>query len=241
LITLYIFAILANGFFYSDKLENAGFDMEGHFGTIPKTMLTLFQVMTLDSWYSSIGRPIGKVYPGAQLFFAAYVLVASFGLMNLLTAIFIDSLNVMNKEGAYEEQQEKEEQKKLLLAAMEQVFTEYDRDKSGELDKKEMADALKKFRSQAYLEAFASVGLDLAMIEAMIKHADQDMNGKVNLQEFTDGINDMEHGTVKADIWAVQGKIAMLSTQLKQQEKLIADQSKMIRALHAKLDKALGQ
>ena len=67
-----------------------------------------------------------------------------------------------------------------LLTSMTQVFEIYDADKSGELDRTEMAQALKQFRSPEYHQAFAAIGLDLDMIQAMLKHADADMNGKVN-------------------------------------------------------------
>jgi len=248
LIILYIFAILAQGFFRTQTLKDAGFEVDSHFGTIPKTMFTLFQVMTMDSWYSGITRPIGEVYEGSQLFFVFFTLVASFGVLNLLTAIFIDSLNVLNKEGAIEEQEMKQDAKKLLFALMRKVFEEQDRDKGGDLDRAEMKMALATFQTQEYIQAFASVGLDLAMIESMLKHADSDMNGRINWEEFTDGIQDMDDELTKSDMWVVDGKINRMQSQLAQQAEQIADQQAMLRqqdyqmtSLHEKLDLLLSR
>lgn len=208
IIVLYIFAILARGFFgKGDALEKAGFDQDAIFGSLPRTMLTMFQIMTLDSWSSQIARPVGEVYPGSQFFFVVFVLVGSLGMLNLLTAIFIDSLNTLNKEGAIEEEERKGENKQLLLAALTQVFEESDMDQSGELDQDEMAVAMHRFQSPEYLEAFASVGLDLAMMEGMLKHADTDLSGMIDFTEFTEGIKNMGAAPVKADMWALQGKL----------------------------------
>jgi len=208
IIVLYIFAIMARGFFgKGDDLAKAGFEQESMFGSLPRSMLTMFQIMTLDSWSSQIARPVGEVYPGSQLFFVTFVLVGSLGILNLLTAIFIDSLNTLNKEGAIEEEERKGDNKKLLLAALTQVFEECDVDQSGELDKDEMAMAMNSFQSPEYREAFASVGLDLAMMEGMLKHADTDLSGMIDFTEFTEGIKNMDAPPVKADMWALQGKL----------------------------------
>jgi len=223
LVVLYIFAIMARGLFgKGSALKDSGFEQEQLFGSVPLSMVTMFQIMTLDSWASQIARPVGAVYPGSQIFFMIFVLVGSLGLLNLLTAIFIDSLNTLNKEGAMEELSRKDDNKKLLLAALKQVFEECDADDSGELDKDEMKKAMETFQSEAYQEAFASVGLDLAMMEGMLKHADTDLSGKIDFMEFTEGIKNMEAAPVKADIWALQGKLnEITNTMLKGQERLL--------------------
>ena len=57
ILMLYIFAILACGFFgKSQPLTDAGFDTEGHFGSVFRSMVTLFQMITMDSWMSGITR-----------------------------------------------------------------------------------------------------------------------------------------------------------------------------------------
>jgi choline-glycine betaine transporter len=48
-------------------------------GTVPRSMATLFQMMTLDSWMSGITRPIGDVYTFAFFFFFVFVAFASLG------------------------------------------------------------------------------------------------------------------------------------------------------------------
>jgi voltage-gated sodium channel len=79
-ILLYVFAILANGFFAnSTSLDAAGFNSNQHFGSVLQAMTTLFQLMTLDAWMSGITRPVGQVYPAAFPFLIFFVTLGALG------------------------------------------------------------------------------------------------------------------------------------------------------------------
>lgn len=65
------------------------------------------QMMTMDAWMSTVTRPIGKLYPGAFFFFIFFVGLASLGMLNLLTAIFVESLSRLTAEGALAQEQKK--------------------------------------------------------------------------------------------------------------------------------------
>ena len=54
-------------------------DADDFFGTVPRSMATLFQMMSLDSWMSAVTRPVGDVYVGAFFFFIGFVVLASLG------------------------------------------------------------------------------------------------------------------------------------------------------------------
>jgi len=97
---LYVFGVLAtnalgNNEFLTTKLAGSGLVPDDLFGSTPRSMLTLFQIMTLDSWMSSITRPVGDV--GAFPFFIIFTFLAALGLLNLLTAIFVESLAEVTK------------------------------------------------------------------------------------------------------------------------------------------------
>lgn len=102
IVFLYIFAIMANSFFNTEHLKKnvKGVDVDQKFGTVPRTLVTMFQVMTGDGWFTDVAGPISKVYPGSELFFVFFVLVGTFGMLNLLTAIFIDSLSAVPIQSA---------------------------------------------------------------------------------------------------------------------------------------------
>ena len=62
-----------------------------YFRNVQGSMLTLLQIMTLDSW-AQIPRKYGEMWPITSCCLIIYMLGSALILMNLLTAIFVDRL-----------------------------------------------------------------------------------------------------------------------------------------------------
>jgi len=92
LITLifYVGAVLATNLFGSD------FDV--WFGNIGRSMYTLFQIMTLESWSMGIVRPVMEVYPYAWAFFVPFILITSFAVINLFIGVIVDSMQSQHRQ-----------------------------------------------------------------------------------------------------------------------------------------------
>ena len=71
-----------------------------HFGTIGLSMLTLLQVMTFDSWYSSVAGPIIMAYPPYVIYFILYLGITSFTLINIIVGVIIGNVTSMNEDKA---------------------------------------------------------------------------------------------------------------------------------------------
>ena len=85
----YIFAIMATQLF--------GEKFPQWFGTLGESFYTLFQVMTLESWSMGIVRPVMEVYPYAWVFFVPFIFVVTFVMINLVVAIIVDAMAILNK------------------------------------------------------------------------------------------------------------------------------------------------
>ena len=68
------------------------------FGTLGESFYTLFQIMTLESWSMGIVRPIMDVYPYAWVFFVPFIFVVTFVMINLVVAIIVDAMAILNQE-----------------------------------------------------------------------------------------------------------------------------------------------
>lgn len=79
----YIFAVMATRLF--------GADFPVWFGTIGASMFSLFQIMTLEGW-ADMARGVMDVYPHAWLFFTAFILLATFTVLNLFIAIIVNAM-----------------------------------------------------------------------------------------------------------------------------------------------------
>ncbi|TVP75012.1 MAG: ion transporter [Gemmatimonadales bacterium] len=93
-ILFYVFAVIATSLF--------GESFPDWFGTIPASLFSLFQIMTLESWSMGIVRPVMEVYPLAWLFFVPFILVATFTMLNLFIGIIVDTMQTLHDTGIEE-------------------------------------------------------------------------------------------------------------------------------------------
>ena len=92
----YVFAVMATGLF--------GAAHPAWFGTIGRSMYTLFQIMTLESWSMGIVRPVMETHPYAWLFFIPFILLATFTILNLFIAIIVNTMQTMHDTTHAQEQ-----------------------------------------------------------------------------------------------------------------------------------------
>lgn len=74
------------------------------FGSIGRSLYSLFQIMTLESWSMGIVRPVMEHSPWAWAFFVPFILVSAFTMLNLFVAVIVDTMGQMDHEIAAEEQ-----------------------------------------------------------------------------------------------------------------------------------------
>ena len=77
--TLLIYAIIG--------MDSYGATAPEYFGSLSRSLFTLFQVMSLESWASAVARPIMSVHPLAWLYFVSYILIASYILLSLVAGV----------------------------------------------------------------------------------------------------------------------------------------------------------
>ncbi len=83
-LVFYVFAVMAT------KLYGAAFPE--WFGDIGKSLYTLFQIMTLESWSMGIVRPVMEEFPLSWLFFVPFILSTAFTVLNLFIGIIVSAM-----------------------------------------------------------------------------------------------------------------------------------------------------
>lgn len=190
---IYVFAIIATELIGKGvDFQEDGYAME-LFGDLLKSMFTLFQLMTLDTWADLIARPIMKTQPGLGLFFVFFVTVAVFVVMNLVTAVIVENAFAIAKDDQEQAAKMQETQKKRELKSLSELFQEIDLDGSGKLTKKEFMTALSNPRVTHKLLLLEMAQQDL--IEAWELLDDGD--GELDITEFASGLRRMK-GEAKA-------------------------------------------
>merc|ERR1719506_1752774 len=74
------------------KMSKHAVQMQHWFGTIPRSMFSLFQIMTLESWSMGIVRVTMKTWWTSSLFFIFWILLTSFSLLSYIASIFVAKL-----------------------------------------------------------------------------------------------------------------------------------------------------
>lgn len=83
-VIFYVFSVMATNMF--------GASFDDWFGSVGRSMYTLFQMMTLESWSMGIARPVMEVHPHAWAFFVVFILLATFIILNLIMGVIVDAL-----------------------------------------------------------------------------------------------------------------------------------------------------
>mmetsp|Transcript_124775 Transcript_124775/g.388416 ORF Transcript_124775/g.388416 Transcript_124775/m.388416 type:complete len:674 (-) Transcript_124775:93-2114(-) len=181
----------------------AAFDRNEYFGSVPRSLLTLLQVLTLSQWADNVARPIGKAYPVTLLFFFTFLLILSYGLLMCIVSVIVQdaitsSRRVADALGAVE----REERKRTAHRAMK-IFALVDADGNGELSSDELRVVLETTDLAKILKE-----LDVPVLDAdsLVRLFDKDGDGAVNQEEFVTGIMSMSDNVqprdfVKLNIW----------------------------------------
>ncbi|KMJ59244.1 voltage-gated sodium channel [Bacillus sp. LL01] len=97
-LVFYIFAVLGVMFFGEISPE--------YFGSLHLALVTLFQVITLESWASGIFRPIFAESPLSWVYFVAFILVGTFIVLNLIVGEILNNIQEAKEEETKEEKLE---------------------------------------------------------------------------------------------------------------------------------------
>lgn len=118
-------------------------DVEEWFGTIPKSMRTLFIVMTLAQW-DEIALVISQQLPAGPVFgfFVFYILVAAYTMVSLITGVLDESLKQARSENQETKLHEIIDARDGLAGDLASLLSTFDVDGDGSLEVKEFEQTL---------------------------------------------------------------------------------------------------
>ena len=83
-IVFYVFGVMAT-IMYGDAFDE-------WFGTLGRSLYSLFQIMTLESWSMGIVRPVMIEYPMAWAFFVPFIVITAFSVLNLFIGLLVNTM-----------------------------------------------------------------------------------------------------------------------------------------------------
>lgn len=193
-------------------------DMKENFGTLPRSLWTLFAAVTGGHDWVNISPSItevGGVYTFALLLYIAFVLLA---LLNILNGIFVNvafQCSAMNRELAIDAVMKKRE---VMVKEMVQLFLEMDQDESGTLTWDEFQDHLRDEKIKAY---FMALDLDMTSVRRIFHLLDSHERGRVTLHEFVEGCIRLRGAAKMVDITMLNEQVKSLTTVLHRIERVM--------------------
>lgn len=169
-------------------------DIARLYGSLPKTMMTLFLTVSGGLEWSKAAGPVVKLDLYYGVIWTAYIAFMMFGLLNVLTGIFVETaMNAMNgdKDNMIQAQMEERES---LISAITTVFMDSEKEVSGQMTEHEMDVILRDPEVVAY---FNAIGVDTTEAMGLFQLLDDDDSGTVSIDEFVTGFLRLK-GSAKA-------------------------------------------
>jgi len=182
-----------------------------YFGTIFKSMFTLFQVLTLDGWCDDVVRHVIYRQPIMGVFLVGFVLMTSFGLMNVVVGIIVENTlaaaQVVDKRNEEKQSKQRKDTVEQLVAILERS----DSKRSGLISIEELRAAN---QSVVVQQKFALIGLAFEEVEHIFTLLDVDRSGKIELQRFENACRELVGGGKRRDIAQVEVNMGTLANRL---------------------------
>jgi len=164
------------------------FDNRKHFGSLGSSMMTLFSIAILDDTWSEVVWPVSKVQPYMLPFFAAFLVITSFGLMNAFIGIVVERIIVAARK-AKELDTKFQRQQKLhiaeeLVQLVEQIDCGHTKDGWITVEELDKVKDTPPFKRMIELFDFPP-GFSLSDLHMIL---DDNSDGRMSGEEFIDGM-----------------------------------------------------
>ncbi len=99
----YVFAVMGTKLFGATNPEL--------FGTLGKSLYTLFTVMTLEGWTNDVAKPVMEHHPYGWIYIFTFIIVTTFMVLNLFIGVVV---NAMQSEAEKAEEAERDAEREIM-------------------------------------------------------------------------------------------------------------------------------
>jgi hypothetical protein len=162
------------------------------------SIYTLFKAVSGGVNWGELSDPFTDVSIVLALTFPLFITVTVFCVLNIVTAAFVEAAARKSKEEEANALEHIAERKKLIKVITD-IFERHDADKGGTLDWEEFASIMTDWRTRT---AFTDIGLDVSFQQAKVlfKLFDWDGNGRIDVNEFAQGIHHLRGPARSLDV-----------------------------------------
>lgn len=192
-----------------EMLDFLGF--QEYFLSLDSVMMTLVQLLTLDSWNSMV-RPLVRYVPWCWCYFYTYIAVGVFVLMNLVTAIIVENALSSSKNDEERKLLEKDKETRQEVAKLHRLFHAMDTDGDGTLSWGEFQASFADPKTADKWRLLDFKPEDCAELFRLLDTGD----GSIDTEEFFDGLRRTKGMAQSKDVFRVQKTIERLDANIAQ-------------------------
>lgn len=214
---LYICAIFTtmqvgqNHKIYMPYEADTGWDYRHLFGTVPASMYTLFQILTLESWSDGIARHVILNQPWMAAFFIIFLMFTTFGLLNLVVGVIVENTLSAAKNNEEKIRKHQERERARILEHLKEIFQVADDDGSGGITVDEFRAACSRTDVQEKLKI---IDLPVQEAEELFLVLDGDGSGTLTAEEFIGGVMRLKGNAKSKDLLGLQISVGSLGKRL---------------------------
>eukprot|EP00746_Dinoflagellata_sp_MGD_P136180 gnl/MRDRNA2_/MRDRNA2_70154_c0_seq1.p1 gnl/MRDRNA2_/MRDRNA2_70154_c0~~gnl/MRDRNA2_/MRDRNA2_70154_c0_seq1.p1 ORF type:complete len:571 (+),score=104.83 gnl/MRDRNA2_/MRDRNA2_70154_c0_seq1:28-1740(+) len=218
-----------HGFSAKDALE-----INELFGTVGRSMFTLFQFMTCDDW-AAVARIVVKELPVMLIFFVFYIVVASFTLVALMTGNVSDSLIAQRELNEVNKLQGVQANRSELIHTLRDLFGGMTKDlqmdplayKSRRSSKLELQTD-ERWQNPVLLENLKALGVDVdntaglhEVFDIMVQHMKFNDAGECSLEieDFVEAMISMKSSATAKTEFLLRHEVLSVKNQVNSIEK----------------------
>jgi len=193
------------------KKQTNGWDADALFGSIGRSMFTLLQCMTRDSWSSSVARYVVVQQWYMAFFFMFFMLVSTYGLLNLVVSVIVEQTLTAARSNESRVKAREERSQRAELEGLKEIFTLADEDGSGELDVKEFLAALE---DEEILWRMRQLDLPIDDAARLFTVIDGEGTRSLTMEEFIDGCTKLKGPARSRDLLAITAQADTLAKKM---------------------------
>eukprot|EP00440_Ansanella_granifera_P012542 gb/GFBE01013627.1/.p1 GENE.gb/GFBE01013627.1/~~gb/GFBE01013627.1/.p1 ORF type:complete len:622 (+),score=133.65 gb/GFBE01013627.1/:1-1866(+) len=188
-LVIWVCAVLVTMSLQSTKAEEfdftrAAWSFKDYWGSVPASGYSLFQVVTRDSWVSSMIVPLIRRDPLIFIIFGTFGTIGILALLNTIVGVVVECTLSSAAQNTEQENEERKRAEEQVMASLHQIFIEADVDGSGSLDADELHDMLRRYKVRDRLKLLKIPFRDLDLLFTLL---DVEGNGQVPTDMFFRG------------------------------------------------------
>jgi len=174
-----------------------GDDVQEAYGSLFRTMYTLFLAMSGGVSWGEVAAPMARVHTAFFVIFLIYIFFTLFSVLNIVTGVFVDSAiqAAQRDRGVL-----MEKQRQAALSTKQHVLSlleEIDTDKTGIISRDELTQSLESDNVKDY---FNALSIDTDNVAQLMDLLDADGDGAIDISEFVDGCQRLKGEAKSFDI-----------------------------------------